>query len=178
MGIFEDLGSGLGKLATAALPYAQEYFRSRQRPMVGTTGPSYPEVYSGPPIGSWIPPTAPMGAPQYVPSVRPVSLPGTLMRTLPQVLGGVALGELAEEAAGWFGGGGGAFFAPATGRARPMRTIVQMHPETGAPHWWEHRGRPIAYTSDLSAARRLARCARFGRTVSRHVRGASRRRRK
>ena len=121
--------------------------------------------------------TMPMQAPQYVPSVQPVSLPSTILKNLPSIGGGIALGELAEGALSLFGGGGGgAFFAPATGRSRPMRTIVQMHPETGQPHWWEHRGRPIAFTSDLSAARRLARCARFGASVRRRVKGTSRRR--
>ena len=55
-------------------------------------------------------------------------------------------------------------------RAVPVREIMGVNPATGRTHVWLHAGRPILYTGDLAAHRRVNRlAARFGRRTRRTV---------
>jgi hypothetical protein len=72
------------------------------------------------------------------------------------------------------GGGGGAvangavqLFRPTATSIRPARVIVVPHPQTGAPIFFGHLGRPLLFSRDLSAARRVDRLARRARRVKR-----------
>jgi hypothetical protein len=82
-------------------------------------------------------------------------------------LGG--LSELGE----FFGGGedpmatAGALFRPTATTIRPARVVVVPHPQTGAPTFFGHLGRPLLFSRDLSAARRVDRLARRARRVKR-----------
>jgi len=62
------------------------------------------------------------------------------------------------------------FRAGGVATARPMRTIIAINPGTGKPEFWEHKGRPILYTSDLRAAKRVRKIARRARSASRSFR--------
>lgn len=84
-------------------------------------------------------------------------------------LGG--LSELGE----FFGGGEGdvpmangvALFRPTATSIRPARVIVVPHPQTGAPTFFGHLGRPLLFSRDLSAARKVDRLARRARRTRR-----------
>lgn len=51
--------------------------------------------------------------------------------------------------------------------ARPQRLLVALNPMTGRPEFWEHKGRPVLYSSDLRAAKRVRKIARKARSASR-----------
>lgn len=65
---------------------------------------------------------------------------------------------------------GALFRTGAAATARPMRTIVAINPATGRPEFWEHKGRPVLYTSDLRAAKRVRKIASRARSASRSFR--------
>ncbi len=46
---------------------------------------------------------------------------------------------------------------------RPIPLILVPHPETGAPVFYKHAGRPILFSGDLAASRKVARVARLAR---------------
>lgn len=58
-------------------------------------------------------------------------------------------------------------FRPTATSIRPARVIVVPHPQTGAPTFFGHLGRPLLFSRDLSAARRVDRLARRARRVKR-----------
>ncbi len=52
------------------------------------------------------------------------------------------------------------FFVPSRmAGARPRSTVMLPNPVTGKPTWFKHAGRPILWTGDLAATRRVARVA-------------------
>lgn len=84
---------------------------------------------------------------------------GAIARSLPWVLGGAGAGLGAMEL---FGGNGGscptAPFAQATAGPR-AQIFVAANPVTGKPTWFRPAGRPILWSSDLSACRRVRKVA-------------------
>jgi hypothetical protein len=50
---------------------------------------------------------------------------------------------------------------------RPARVVVVPHPVTGAPVFFGNLGRPLLWSRDLSAARKVDRLARRARRVKR-----------
>lgn len=65
--------------------------------------------------------------------------------------GGLALSDLPL---------GGALFRPTAGRFRPARVIVVPNPMTGEPTFFGHLGRPLLFSRDLSAHKKVNRLAR------------------
>lgn len=92
---------------------------------------------------------------------QPASIGGTLLRQVPGILGGVLGGELFEQFTGGGGGGGGATpaFRPtmAGARAQFFRT---PNPATGQDTWFRPAGRPILWSGDLTACKRVKKVAR------------------
>jgi hypothetical protein len=55
---------------------------------------------------------------------------------------------------------GGLFGAPSAVAARAIPQIEAVNPVTGKTHVWKHMGRPVLYTGDLAACRRVNRVAK------------------
>lgn len=55
---------------------------------------------------------------------------------------------------------GGLFGVPSAVSARPISQIEAVNPMTGKTHVWKHMGRPVLYTGDLAACRRVNRVAK------------------
>lgn len=90
-------------------------------------------------------------------------LPG-LVKQIPGILGGAAGGLAAEGLFGFFGGADdldvtAAFTDPIPGKCRP-KAHVKNNPCTGKGVWFVPRGRPLVFSGDLSAAKRLDRVAK------------------
>jgi hypothetical protein len=88
------------------------------------------------------------------------------LQVLKQLLGGTAGAAAGGAAAGaavelFTGGGGmsGALFRQGATTVRPARLVMVAHPETGEPVFFRPAGRPILWSSDLAASRRVARIA-------------------
>jgi hypothetical protein len=106
--------------------------------------------------------------------------------TNPKVVAGATIGQLAETAFDFFGGDdvagsvalpGGAVIqqpvAPQAGRifninqnmstgavsVRARSTLLFMNPVTGNPVWYRNMGRPILWSGDIAARRRVNRIA-------------------
>lgn len=100
----------------------------------------------------------------------PSAMPGgmgflapTTIGTLGRTLGGVAAGAAGAGIIDWMMGNGGAcptspFAQPSAGGVRAT-TFVAAHPVTGKAVWFRPAGRPILWSSDLSACRRVKRIA-------------------
>lgn len=91
-------------------------------------------------------------------------LGSVLARQIPGVLGGLAAGELLEGA---FQGGGGvcpSLFRPGTTRSRPASVVCIPDPQTGEARFFGHLGRPVLFSRDVSAAKKVRKLAsRFAR---------------
>lgn len=61
----------------------------------------------------------------------------------------------------------GALFEPGRVTARPVREITDRNPETGRLETWLHAGRPVLYTGDLRASKRVKKLAARAGRVSR-----------
>lgn len=84
---------------------------------------------------------------------------GALLRQVPGIVGGVLGGELFEQ---FTGGGGGPGTPPfratmAGARAQFFRT---PNPATGQDTWFRPAGRPILWSGDLTACKRVKKVAR------------------
>ena len=60
----------------------------------------------------------------------------------------------------------GQFFRPTATSIRPVSLIQVTHPQTGAPVFFKHAGRPILFSGDLRAAKMVHRLARRARRAS------------
>ncbi len=49
---------------------------------------------------------------------------------------------------------------------RPIPLVMVNNPQTGAPVFYKHAGRPILFSSDFAAARKVSRLARRARSRS------------
>ncbi len=58
-------------------------------------------------------------------------------------------------------------FRPTRSRMRPARVVVIPHPETGEPTFFGHLGRPLLFSRDLSAVRRVNKLAARARRTTR-----------
>lgn len=80
--------------------------------------------------------------------------------------GGGFFGELTERLGGAIGGQT-TFFRQGGPVARAVPLIMVPNPVTGAPTFFKHAGRPILFSGDLIACKRVARLASRARRVSR-----------
>lgn len=105
-------------------------------------------------------------SPQNMPgglSFVPPGVTGIVARSLPSILGGTAAGAAAGGLAEWLAGGSGGGcptspFIAGGSTARPT-IFVQANPATGKATWFRPAGRPILWSSDLSACRRVRKVA-------------------
>ena len=102
----------------------------------------------------------------------PVALPGgalvpQVLRALPSVGGGAVGGAVTEGLMALFGGGGmvgpgaspGTIFRVQGERLVPRRTFEIMNPSTGRTVFYRNMGRPILWSGDLSACKRVNKAA-------------------
>lgn len=84
------------------------------------------------------------------------------MGTAGRVIGGIAAGAAGAGIADWLMGNGGACptspFASGGGAPR-AQTFVAANPATGKATWFKPAGRPLLWSGDLSAARRVRKIA-------------------
>lgn len=105
-------------------------------------------------------------APSFIPALfggaQPASLAGTVMRQIPGIVGGLGLGAVVEGLTDFGGGGGTPMFRAtmAGARAQFFRTT---NPNTGQDTWFRPAGRPILWSGDLSACKRVNKVARRAR---------------
>ncbi len=90
-------------------------------------------------------------------SYAPAGVAGSLLRQLPGMLGGLAIGEGYEMLAG--GGGGTPMFRPTMAGARAQFFRTQ-NPATGQDTWFRPAGRPLLWSGDLTACKRVKKIAR------------------
>lgn len=91
----------------------------------------------------------------------PTAAAGALSRVAPYVIGGAA-GYIGETIADYFQGNGGACpTKPFTsgGSSARATTFVTANPVTGKATWFKPAGRPILWSGDLSACRRVRKVA-------------------
>jgi hypothetical protein len=91
--------------------------------------------------------------------VQPVGLAGSVMKQLPGFLGGIAGGELFESLVATGGAGGTPMFRPTMAGARAQFFRTQ-NPATGQDTWFRPAGRPILWSGDLTACKRVKKVAR------------------
>lgn len=92
---------------------------------------------------------------------------GSLVRAAPAIGGGALLGEVIERSLTPGGGGAmpaniGAPFRPTMAGARAQLFVV-ANPVTGTPTWFKPAGRPILFSGDLTACKRVQKIARRAR---------------
>lgn len=90
---------------------------------------------------------------------QPVGLPAALLRQVPGTLAGLGLGEL-------FGGGDAcpALFRGGAVRTRPASVVCVPDPATGEARFFGHLGKPLLFSRDISAAKKVRKLAqRFAR---------------
>jgi hypothetical protein len=77
------------------------------------------------------------------------------------VIAGTVGGVLAGEALDSFqaSGGGGQFFRATAAGASPISLVMLPNPVTGKPTFFKHAGRPILFSGDLTAAKRVNKLA-------------------
>jgi hypothetical protein len=98
---------------------------------------------------------------------------GVAGRVIPRIITGLGTLGGISELGEFFGGGeeqqmaGTMMFPPSRTSVRAARVFVVPHPQTGAPTFFGHLGRPLLFSRDLSAARRVDRLARRARRVKR-----------
>lgn len=99
-------------------------------------------------------PSAMPGGMSFLPTAGAL---GTIARGVGGVLGGVGVGMGLES----LFGGGACPSSPFASGASTVRaqTFVTAHPETGRAVWFKPAGRPILWSGDLSAARRVRKIA-------------------
>ncbi len=117
-----------------------------------------------------------MNQPTFLPGFQQASLmpmlPGAIgaVRGLLPSIGGIGAGAVGGEMADWIqnllGSGGAstlddsaAFTDPVPGSCRP-KPHVKLNPCTGKGTWFVPRGRPLVYSGDLAACRRVDRVAK------------------
>ena len=120
-----------------------------------------------------------------IPAVAAQSFLPQLAGTAARVLTGPAGRAAAAGAAGalgaeWlFGESGTVAFRERAATATPERFIMREHPYTGRMHYWEHVGRPVLFSRDLAACKRVNKiAARAARARGRRGNSAMVRRRK
>jgi hypothetical protein len=111
------------------------------------TLPSFPFPMGGRPLGF-----APGGGIQTMPAF-PVSRAAFDVGTR----GGGFLEEATESLGGLFRGQPTFFELGMPRAARAVPQIEAQNPVTGRTHVWKHMGRPILYTGDLAACKRVSR---------------------
>lgn len=79
--------------------------------------------------------------------------------TSPGTAGGGLLPELYERFSGLIGGQT-TMFRYGDARVTPVREIQATNPKTGKIEVWKHMGRPLLYTGDLAACRRVSKISR------------------
>jgi hypothetical protein len=85
---------------------------------------------------------------------------GMAVKQLPGMAGGLLAGELFESmTSGPAAGGATPMFKPTATSARPMFFRVP-NPVTGQDVWFRPAGRPILWSGDLSACKRVKKVAR------------------
>ncbi len=87
----------------------------------------------------------------------PFATPATF--TQPGTAGGGIASELMERFSGATGGLP-TMFTYGQARARPVSEITAVNPVTGKLAVWKYMGRPILYSGDLAACRRVGRVSR------------------
>ncbi len=132
--------------------------------LTGRSAQPFPAVAFETPGRSQPPLALPTGGP--MPFQQPaVALP-------PGIIGGL-IGSVPGIAAELFGGGGGGgavmaggLFRPRAAGVTPSRVVVVPHPVTGEPVFFGHLGRPLLFSRDLSAVRKVNRLARRARRAT------------
>lgn len=178
-GIFKDFAEAaipaLASRAARKLEGAPRTGRAVQPPVVmpGRVGAG-PGAFVMPPLPGGRVGINPNPNPNRLPSfLNPgvnmaIAMPGGAPLRQANVLGGLGsvigggLGALALTG----GGSCPSLFRPSSSSVRPASLVIAEHPETGAPVFFKNAGRPILFSSDLSAAKRvnkLAMRARRGR---------------
>lgn len=87
------------------------------------------------------------------------AFPTTTFQGAPGTQGGGLGGELMERLRG-AAGGLPTMYRYGGQRITPVREIQAQNPETGKIGVWKYMGRPILYTGDLAACKRVSRVAR------------------
>lgn len=101
-----------------------------------------------------------LGGGSVVPAIGGALVP-QILRQLPGIAGGLGLGEVLESFGGGGGGGTPMFRRGMAGaRAQFFRT---QNPVTGQDTWFRPAGRPILWSGDLTACRRVNKVARRAR---------------
>jgi len=80
---------------------------------------------------------------------------GPIARTVLPAVAGAGAGLLG----GLLGGNGGELFGMTAERVRPMRNVPVRGPDDRL-YWFGHLGKPVLWSGDLAAARRVQRVAR------------------
>lgn len=156
MGLLDAFKRGIERGAEEGLPIliqaGAERLASEIRPQVGGRSVGQPVILGRtqqPTVHSPLAPFArtfqPLGGPMPngFPTVRPASLQD--------------LGQTAMELAGL--GCATPTFRTRGTRVSPAPIVIQPHPETGEPVFFGHLGRPLLFSRDLAAARKVARLA-------------------
>lgn len=143
---FGEFGSPTGSLST---------------PGMGDLGTTLSGLLSaaGPLLSKFFPPAA------AAPVARAAFVPGgaSILSPIATTIGRSILPTVAGAVAGsMFGGGGGGgelFTEPREARPRPMRQVAVRGPDDRL-YWFGYLGRPVLWSGDLAAARRVHRVAR------------------
>ncbi len=104
-------------------------------------------------------PPSPFATVTGVPALfQPASAAGALLKQLPGIAGGLFAGEALES---FFGGGGGGtpMFRPTMAGARAQFFRTQ-NPATGQDTWFRPAGKPLLWSGDLTACKRVNKVAR------------------
>lgn len=96
------------------------------------------------------------GDPGFERAFSPLALGGALARQLPGIVGGFGLGA---AVGGGDGGGGTPAFRPTMAGAR-AQFFRMPNPATGQDTWFRPAGRPLLWSGDLTACRRVNKVAR------------------
>ncbi|GAG21361.1 unnamed protein product, partial [marine sediment metagenome] len=93
--------------------------------------------------------------------VQQAGLAGSIVKQLPGFIGGIAGGELFESLIAP-GGGGGAMtpMFRAGGQSARAQFFRTQNPITGQDTWFRPAGRPLLWSGDLTACKRVKKIAR------------------
>lgn len=124
---------------------------------------AFPLVAAGPlAVTPYVAPGGALTLPQA--SALTVGAIGAQQAGLLGELGEVLLPKGLEPYLGLGGDVSSDAFIPTGGRYRPSTTIEMQNPLTGKTHYWRHLGRPVLWSSDYAACKRVKKVASKARS--------------